>query len=61
MKYEKLFSKFYYILLQVYVTLNTVGYVYLPLVSVLDNIDDSLVTNSSSEVLVTHMSICFTI
>ena len=60
-KYEKPFSKFWYVVLQVYVTLNTVGYVYLQLVSLLDNIDDSLVTNSPFEVLVTHMWICFTI
>lgn len=46
-KYKKPLSKFCYVDLQVFVTLNTVGYIYLKLISHLDNIDDSLVTSSS--------------
>lgn len=60
-KCKKPFSKFCYVVLQVYVTLNTVGYIYLQLVSLLDNIDHSLVISSPFEVLVTHVWICFTI
>lgn len=38
--------------------LNTAGYVYLQLGSLMGNIDDSLVTNSSFEGLVTYVWIC---
>lgn len=60
-KYKKCFSKFCNVVSQVYVMLNTAGYVYLQSGSLMDNIDDFLVTNSSFEVLVTHVWVCFII
>lgn len=57
-KYKKCFSKFCSVVSQVSVMLNTAGYVYLQLGSLMGNIDDSLVTNSSFEGLVTHVWIC---
>lgn len=50
-----------HVVLQVYVALNTVEYVCLQLISLLDSVDDSLLTSSPLEVLVSHVWICFTV